>query len=123
MILADTAVWADHLRGTEAALSPLLEAGQVLMHPCVLGEIALGTLRQRAFVLAAMTGLPQAVVATDAEVMGLIDGHALHGRGIGWVDAHLLASVLLTPGARLWSADRRLAAAAERIGVARSAAG
>jgi predicted nucleic acid-binding protein len=118
VILADTSVWIDHLRGTEAALAPLLESAQVLMHPCVLGEIALGTLRARGTVLGAMAGLPKAVVATDAEVTGLVDRHALHGQGIGWVDAHLLASVLLTPGARLWSADRRLAGAAGRIGVA-----
>jgi predicted nucleic acid-binding protein len=82
----------------------------------VLGEIALGSLRQRAVVLGAMARLPRVVVATDAEVMIAIGHHALHGVGIGWVDAHLLASVLLTPGARLWSADRRLADAARRIG-------
>jgi predicted nucleic acid-binding protein len=116
VILADTSVWIDHLRGAERGLAPLLEAAQVLMHPAVLGEIALGSLRQRAVVLGAMARLPAAVVATDAEVMVAIDHHALHGVGIGWVDAHLLASVLLTPGARLWSADRRLADAARRIG-------
>lgn len=122
MILADTSVWIGHLRGTETGLAPLLEAGQVLMHPCVLGEIALGTLRQRGVVLGAMAGLPAAAVATDAEVMGLVDRNQLHGRGIGWVDAHLLASVLLTPGARLWSADRRLATVAMRLGVGRPGA-
>jgi predicted nucleic acid-binding protein len=117
VILADTSVWIDHLRGADAALAPLLESGRILMHPAVLGEIALGTLRQRDVVLRAMAGLPKAVVATDAEVLGLIDRHALHGRGIGWVDVHLLASTLLTPGVRLWSADRRLAEAAGQIGV------
>ncbi len=65
-----------------------------------------------------MAALPQAVVATDAEVMLLVERHALHGQGIGWVDAQLLASVLLTPEARLWTVDRRLAGAAERLGVA-----
>jgi predicted nucleic acid-binding protein len=120
VILADTSVWIGHLRGTDAALAPLLESGRVLMHPAVLGEIALGSLRQRDVVLRAMAGLPKATVATDAEVMLFIDRHALHGRGIGWVDVHLLASTLLTPGARIWSSDRRLAEAAGRLGVGRS---
>jgi predicted nucleic acid-binding protein len=120
VIVADTSVWIDHLRGADAALAPLLESGRVLMHPAVLGEIALGTLRQRDVVLRAMAGLPKATVATDAEVMLFIDRHALHGRGIGWVDVHLLASTLLTPGARIWSSDRRLAEAAGRLGVGRS---
>jgi hypothetical protein len=118
VILADTSVWVDHLRGGGTGLAPLLEAGQVLMHPAVLGEVALGSLRQRQVVLGAMAGLPRAVVATDAEVLVAIDRHGLHGQGIGWVDAHLLASTLLTPGARLWSTDRRLAEAARRIGRA-----
>lgn len=121
MILADTSVWIDHLRGREAGLAPLLQAGRVLMHPAVLGEIALGTLRQRDIVLRAVAGLPQAVIAMDAEVMLLVDRHALHGQGIGWVDAQLLASVLLTPEARLWTVDRRLAGVADRVGVARAA--
>lgn len=118
MILADTSVWIDHLRGREGGLAPLLEAGRVLMHPAVLGEITLGSLRQRDVVLRAMAGLPRAVVATEAEVMLLVERHALHGQGIGWVDAQLLAGALLTPEARLWTADRRLAGVAERLGVA-----
>jgi hypothetical protein len=122
VILADTSVWIGHLRGDAAGLAPRLEAGRVLMHPFVLGEIALGILRRRAAVLGAMAGLPGAVVATDAEVMELVDRRALHGEGIGWADAHLLASVMLTPGARLWSTDRRLAAAAVRLGVGGAAA-
>jgi predicted nucleic acid-binding protein len=123
VILADTSVWIGHLRGDESRLAPLLEGGRVLMHPAVLGEVALGSLQARAAVLGAMAHLPRAVTATDAEALALVESHALHGQGIGWVDVHLLAATLLTPGARLWSADRRLAALAARAGVAPSNTG
>jgi predicted nucleic acid-binding protein len=123
VILADTSVWIGHLRGDEARLAPLLAAGMVLMHPAVLGEVALGNLRARAAVLGAMARLPRAVASTDAEALALVDSRALHGLGIGWVGVHLLAATLLTPEARLWSADRRLAALAARAGVAPSNTG
>jgi predicted nucleic acid-binding protein len=84
----------------------------VLGHPFVLGEIALGRLRRRDAVLALLADLPQAVVASDAEVLALVEASGLAGSGLGYVDVHLLAAVRLTPGARLWSRDRRLAAAA-----------
>jgi predicted nucleic acid-binding protein len=90
----------------------------VLCHPFVLGEIALGRLRDPDAVLGALADLPQAVAATDAEVLGFIGRHGLAGSGIGYLDAHLLAATLLTPGARLWTRDRRLAAEAERLSLA-----
>ena len=90
----------------------------MLGHPFVLGEIALGRLRDPDMVLGLMADLPQAVVATDAEVLGFIRRDGLAGLGIGYVDAHLLAAARLTPDARLWTRDRRLAAAAERLGLA-----
>lgn len=117
MILADTSIWIGHLRGIEPGLASLLEGGRVLIHPAVLGEVALGNLRQRAVILTTLADLPQATAASDAEVMAMIEHRALHGRGIGWVDAHLLASVMLTTGSALWSRDRRLVGAGKAIGV------
>ena len=89
----------------------------MLGHVFVRGELACGNLRRRAEVLALLAGLPQAVVAEHGEVMALIDRHRLMGRGIGYVDAHLLAGTLLTGGARLWTRDLRLAAIAGQLGV------
>jgi predicted nucleic acid-binding protein len=118
MILVDTSVWVGHLRAGNKALGELLDAGRVLAHPFVIGELALGNLRRRDRILDALQDLPRASVATDAEVLHLIGRHALHGLGIGYVDAHLLAAVRLTDGARLWTRDLRLDAAAERLGLA-----
>jgi predicted nucleic acid-binding protein len=118
MILVDTSVWIDHLRTGDKSLSNLLDAGRVLAHPFVTGELALGNLRQRAIILDALSDLPQAKVATDTEVRHFIDGHALFGRGIGYVDAHLLAAVRLTAGAALWTRDKRLQKVADRLKLA-----
>lgn len=108
MILVDTSVWVDHLRSGEPQLAALLEHGQVLIHPAVIGEIALGSLRQREQVLGALANLPRLTLATDAEVLRWIEAAPLWGRGIGFLDAHLLAAARLTPGTRLWTRDRRL---------------
>ena len=118
MILVDTSVWIDHLRADDSALKRLLDAGRVLMHPFVIGELALGRMRQREMILAALSDLPRAEPATDAEVLGFIDREALFGRGIGYVDAHLLASVRLTAGAQLWTEDTRLRHVADELGLA-----
>ena len=117
MILVDTSVWIDHLRDGDPELARLLEDVLVLGHPWVLGELSLGHLRNRREVLGLLSRLPQAVVATDAEVLTVIEGAPLHGLGIGWVDAQLLAAVRLTPDARLWTRDKRLAAAAAELGT------
>jgi predicted nucleic acid-binding protein len=118
VILVDTSVWIDHLRTGDGRLAGLLESGLVLLHPFVLGEIALGPLRDRALVLDALSDLPHATSATDAEVLGFIDRCALAGRGIGYIDAHLLAAARLTPGAELWTSDRRLHDVAVELGLA-----
>ena len=118
MILVDSSVWIEHLRSTNAILTELLGDGEVIAHPFVLGELALGNLRQRAAFLGDLRDLPQAVVAEDGEVLRLIDRQALFGRGIGYVDAHLLAAVRLTAGTRLWTRDRRLHAVAAELGLA-----
>ena len=118
MILVDTSVWVDHLRQGDAALAGLLNAGRVLAHPFVTGELALGSLGQRAVVLGALEALPQAPLATHLEIMRFIDTHALYNLGVGYVDAHLLAATRLTPGASLWTRDKRLAAVATRLNLA-----
>jgi predicted nucleic acid-binding protein len=117
MILVDTSVWVDHLRAGDKTLAGLLDAGQVLAHPFVIGELALGNVRRRELVLAFLQDLPQAHVATGQEMLHFIDRHGLPGLGIGYVDAHLPAAARLT-GARLWTRDRRLRAIAERSGLA-----
>lgn len=119
MILVDTSVWVDHLRHSQTGLINLLRQSQVMSHPFVVGELALGNLQQqRKAVLMSLRGLPAAAVATDEEVLGLIDRHPLHGIGIGYVDAHLLASARLNSGCSLWTFDKRLQAAAVALGVA-----
>lgn len=113
MILVDTSVWIDHLRKREPALVAALHAGQVLMHPLILGEVACGNLKRRAEVLALMRDLPHAPMATDAEALDFIDRRKLMGQGIGYIDVHLLASVVLSGTARLWTRDKRLAVVAD----------
>jgi predicted nucleic acid-binding protein len=123
LILADTSVWVDHLRAGDKALAALLDAVMVLTHPFVIGELALGNLRQREIVLKALSDLPQAIVSTDVEVLHFIDRHALFGRGVGYVDAHLLAATRLTAGAALWTNDRRLHGVATELGLVGTAFG
>ena len=117
MILVDTSVWVDHLRSGLPLLANFLEKGEVLIHPWVIGEIACGNLRNRNQVLELLQGLPAAVVASDSEVLLLIERSNLMGRGIGYVDAHLLAAAKLSR-CGLWTQDRRLAALAQDQGLA-----
>lgn len=118
MILVDTSIWIDHLRTGDPKLVRLLQDGHVLAHPWVTGELALGHLSRRDEVLGLLQNLPQATVATDVEVLTLIDSQRLFGLGIGYVDAHLLAATILSTGARLWTRDERLAAVAAQRGIA-----
>ncbi len=118
MILVDSSIWVDHLRDGENELADLLDAGTVLTHPFVVGELALGHLRQHEIILTALLDLPQASLATDSEVLLFVSRLALFGRGIGYVDAHLLAATRLTPDARLWTKDKRLHAIAAELGLA-----
>ena len=118
MILVDTSIWIDHLRTGDPRLVGLLQDCQVLAHPWVIGELALGHLSQRGEILGLLHNLPQASVATDVEVLTLIENNRLFDQGIGYVDAHLLAATLLTPDARLWTRDKRLTAIAAHHGLA-----
>lgn len=117
MILVDTSVWVDHLRAGEETLAALLNGSRVLMHPFVLGELACGNLRNRDEVLGLLKDLPQATVARDEEVLFFIERHTLMGRGIGYVDAHLLAAVSLDGGAQLWTRDKRLRSVAQALNL------
>lgn len=117
MILVDTSVWIDHLRIGSPALAEALEHARVLMHPFVLGELACGNLENRNEVLQLLSDLPKAPMASDPEVLTFIERRALMGRGIGYVDVHLLASAVLAGSARLWTRDKRLDAVAAELGV------
>jgi hypothetical protein len=117
LILADTSAWVDHLRRGHSDLSDALDRGLVLMHLFVIGEIACASLNDRSSILELLHDLPRATVASSDEVLGFIERHQLHGRGIGYVDVHLLASTALSPGAKLWTLDKRLRAAAVDLGL------
>jgi predicted nucleic acid-binding protein len=117
VILADTSVWVDHLNRGDRTLERVLRADQVLMHPFVLGEVALGSLRNRSAALEILHDIPRVVCADDREVLRLIDDWELFGSGIGYTDAHLLAAVLLTPKAQLWTRDRRLRTVARQLAL------
>jgi predicted nucleic acid-binding protein len=118
MILVDTSVWIDHLRKGDAALKRLLDKGQVLSHPFVIGELAMGSLKQRAVVLSALQDLPKTTVAHEDEVLLFTSGRALFGLGIGYIDAHLLAAAQMTSGALLWTRDKRLFEIAVKLALA-----
>lgn len=118
LVLADTSVWVDHFRRGNHELSECLEEGDVLMHPLVMGELACGNLGNRAEILDLFRRLPSTRVASDSEVLAMIEHRKLMGRGIGYVDAHVLAGAALTPFTRLWTLDKRLAKLAEAVGVA-----
>lgn len=118
MILVDTSVWVDHLRSGNRRLTQLLEGARVIVHPFIIGELALGNLRQRDIILGTMHNLPQTNVARHSEVLHFIHDEVIFGRGIGYVDAHLLASTRLTPGTLLWTRDRRLHYVADGLGLA-----
>jgi predicted nucleic acid-binding protein len=120
VILVDTSVWIDHLRARDTTLVELLLARQVLGHPFINGEIALGHLPQRRQLLSSLQHLPQAIVASQDEVLNLIEGERLFGFGIGYVDAHLLAATRLTEGASLWTRDKRLLSAGESLALTQS---
>jgi predicted nucleic acid-binding protein len=115
LILVDTSVWIDHLRRTEPALVNLLQMSETLTHPFIIGELALGSLRRRAMILGDLSNLPRTTVANDDEVLHAIDRWKLFGSGVGYIDAHLLAATALTPGAFLWTRDKRLRVIAERL--------
>lgn len=117
MILADTSIWIDHLRTSNTILVDLLGNSQVLVHRFVIGEIAMGSLSNRPQIISLLSALPEVSAAEHGEILHLVERHKLYGLGIGYVDAHLLAASLLTPGTMLWTGDKRLASIAARMGI------
>ncbi len=115
MLLVDTSVWSDHLRRHDAALARQLELGEVLTHPFVAGELACGVFARRAEVLDLLGRLPAAPLLGQAELLGFIERHALGGRGVGFVDIHLIAAARVSSAA-VWTRDKRMAAVAAAIG-------
>lgn len=116
MILIDSSIWIDHIRKELPRLSDLVQNERACTHPFVIGEVALGNIKNRARFLREMTKLPKVEAANDFEVMALIEHNRLFGTGLGYVDCHLLASALMS-GVELWSGDKRLAGAAGKLGL------
>jgi predicted nucleic acid-binding protein len=117
LILADTSVWVDHLRSGILEMNQKLNQGQIAIHPLIIAELALGSLRDRVRTLELLDFLPQVRVAQLGEVRSLIEARRLYGLGIGVIDAHLIASILINPPALLWARDKKLRAVAERFGI------
>ncbi|HEY6490990.1 MAG: type II toxin-antitoxin system VapC family toxin [Terracidiphilus sp.] len=117
MILADTSVWIDHFRKTDAELQRRLVAREIAAHPFVVGELALGPLPNRSRVLFYLDHLPAVRTAQQQEVRQMVETHTLHNLGIGLVDAHLLAAALITPGTELWTRDTKLRKVAAKLGI------
>jgi hypothetical protein len=115
-MLIDTSVWVDHFRRGDPTLRALLNRDEVECHPFVIGELACGTLRRRFEILALLQSLPQVPRASHEEVLLFVERYRLMGRGIGWIDAHLLASTALG-GTLLWTRDRRLSDLAHTLGL------
>jgi hypothetical protein len=117
MILADTSIWVDYLRSGNPEMARLLGDGQIVTHPFIVAEIALGSLHNRRKRLEEMEALLEVRVAQLNEVRHMIEAHSLYSKGIGLTDAHLIASCLLTPGTQLWTRDGALQRAAATLGV------
>jgi predicted nucleic acid-binding protein len=117
-VIADSSVWIDHINKGDGELASALRRRMIMLHPMVIGEVALGSIRQRELVLSELNALPQATPATHAEVMAMVQWLKLHGCGIGYVDTHLLAATKQIKNCLLWTRDKRLREQAERLGVA-----
>ena len=117
MILADTSVWVDHLRSDDEEMRRHLNQGQIVIHPFIIAELALGSLKDRARTLALLDRLPQVRVAQTNEVRAMIEARRLYSLGIGLTDAHLIASVFLDSSTVLWTRDKQLRKGADRMGI------
>jgi len=108
MYLVDTSVWIDHLRTANPKLIKALDLGIVASHPYIIGELALGSLKNRSSIIRSLQTLPSATIARDKDVHTLIEERKIYGRGIGYIDCHLLASILIEGTLTLWTHDKRL---------------
>jgi predicted nucleic acid-binding protein len=116
MVLVDTSVWVSHLRDGNTELSSLLNDGRVLCHPLIIGELACGNLKDRAVILSFLQLLPISIEAEHEEVLSFIENNRLMGKGMGYVDVHLIASAVLT-GVPIWTLDKKLAQAADGLHI------
>lgn len=117
MILADANVWIDFFRSGDAQLQTLLQHSQIVMHPCLAAELALGSLHDRHRTLTNLDSLPQARVVAIGDIRQMIEARGLYSKGIGLTNAHLIASCLITPGTKLWTRDTALKGVAMALGV------
>jgi len=117
MTLVDTSVWIDHFEHVDARLLDLVANQSVAMHPFVIGEVAAGSIKNRATTLGELANLPQAPIAKEEEVHHLLESHRLWSTGLGWVDLHLLTAALLM-GWKLLTSDRAMKTAAQKLGIA-----
>lgn len=117
MVLVDTSIWVDHFRHGVSLLGDLLNSGEVVIHPFIIGELACGNIRNRTEILALLSALPLLKIAGHAEALHLVEARSVHGKGIGWIDVHLLSSALLNR-VPLWTRDKKLNAAAKALGIA-----
>ena len=118
MVMVDTSVWINHLRQGDALLAALLQQGIVAIHPFIIGEIACGNLSNREYLLGLLSALPQAPAATNEEALVLIERRQLMGRGLGFIDIHLLGTTLIHGAMSIWSTDKRLSSCAAELGIA-----
>jgi predicted nucleic acid-binding protein len=117
MVLVDTSVWVAHLRRGHIGLEALLSEGHVVCHPFVVGELACGNLKNRSEILSLLQALPLATPAEHEEVMQFIENYSLMGKGLGYIDMHLLASAILSR-VPLWTLDRKLKQVSSKLGLA-----
>jgi predicted nucleic acid-binding protein len=118
MILADTTIWIDHFRSENKEMRRQLEKANIAIHPYIVAELGLGSLSERARTLAWLDMLPRVRMVQISEVRKMIEMRSLYSRGIGVVDAHLIASVFISPQTLLWTKDKRLRGIAEALGIA-----
>jgi len=116
MVLVDTSVWVSHLRDGNAGLEKLLNDGEVVCHPFIIGELACGNLKNRKEILTSLQSLPMTILAEDGEVLGFIENHQLMGKGLGYIDVHLIAAAVLTD-VPLWTFDKTLDKLTKKIGI------
>ena len=116
MVLVDTSVWVSHLRHANEDLRKLLHGGEVVCHPFIVGELACGNLKNRNEILTYLQSLPMTILAEDQEVLRFIEDHRLMGKGLGYIDAHLIASAVLT-NVLLWTLDKTLDKFTEKLGI------
>lgn len=117
MILADTSVWIEHFRSGNQELQKRLSQGQIVIHPFIIAELAIGSLKERSRTIALLDLLPHVRVAQLQEIRSLVEARHLYGLGIGLTDAHLIASALINPPTLLWTKDKPLRKAAEALGI------